>query len=186
MLNVRSTQAEIVGAALRCFARDGFATPLRTIAEEAGVSAALIVHHFGSKAGLRDAVDDHVLGIAEEKMRAYDTGGPAAALALVVALMEDGAIPRYIGRVLADGGAAGTRLFTSFVDVTEKALLDIDVPEPRIAAALLVVHSLGLMTMTGHVEHATGLNPYRGDGVHHFIAAALSVYGGALRPFLPT
>ena len=49
---MRSTRDEIAEAAVRCFARDGFGASLRTVAGEAGVSAALIVHHFGSKQNL--------------------------------------------------------------------------------------------------------------------------------------
>ena len=42
--------------------RTGFAgTTVRAIAAEVGVSPALLLHHFGSKDGLRDACDDHVL-----------------------------------------------------------------------------------------------------------------------------
>lgn len=182
---MRSTQDAIVDAALAAFAADGFATPLRAIAERAGVSAALIVHHFGSKDGLRAAVDDRVLGVADEKLRVHTTDGPNAAIAMVVGLMADGALPRYLARVLVEGGEAGTHLFTSFVDVTEKALLGLDLPEPRLTAALLVTQSLGLMTMAEHIEAATGVHPHHGDQIHRVIAAALSVYGGALRPLLP-
>jgi AcrR family transcriptional regulator len=183
-LNMRSTPQAILDAALVCFAHDGFATPLRAIADEAGVSAALIVHHYGSKAGLREAVDDHVLGLTQAKMHAFEAGGVGAAIATVTALMEDGAVPRYLSRVLLEGGDGADRLFTAFVDVTEKALVDIDVTEPRVTAALLVTHSFGLMAMADQVERATGVNPYRGEGVQRLIAAAVNVYGGALTRFL--
>ena len=47
--------ARIRNAALLRFARDGFGVGLRTIAADAGVTAGLIAHHFGSKDGLRRA-----------------------------------------------------------------------------------------------------------------------------------
>ncbi|MBD5786098.1 TetR family transcriptional regulator [Cellulosimicrobium terreum] len=56
-----STRARIRDAAILRFARDGFRAPLRAIAEDAGVSAALVLHHFGSKDGLREACDAYVL-----------------------------------------------------------------------------------------------------------------------------
>jgi len=186
---MRSTRDEIAAAALGCFARDGFDVALRTVAAEAGVSAALIVHHFGSKQGLRDAVDDLVLGVAEEKLRRYDADGAAAAIAFVAELMADGDVPRYLARVLAAGDDRGTRLFGSFVDVTEKAITGIDPPvaEPRLTAALLVTHSLGLMTMGDHVAAATGVHPFRGgDDLFRLLAAALGIYRGALTPLLPS
>ena len=52
--------ARIRDAAIEQFAQHGFAVGLRTIAEAAGVSAALVIHHFGSKEGLRKACDDYV------------------------------------------------------------------------------------------------------------------------------
>ncbi|HEY4604180.1 MAG TPA: TetR family transcriptional regulator, partial [Blastococcus sp.] len=36
-------------AAIRCFGREGFGVPVRTVAQEACVSAALVIHHYGSK-----------------------------------------------------------------------------------------------------------------------------------------
>ena len=186
MLNMRSTRQDIAAAALRCFARDGFDVSLRTVAAEAGVSAALIVHHFGSKQGLREAVDDLVLGVGEEKLRLYDAEGIAAAITFVAGLMADGDVPRYLARVLAAGDDRGTRLFASFVDVTEKALAGLDVVEPRVTAALLVTHSLGLMTMSEQFAAATGVHPYRGDDVHRMLVAALGIYKGALAPMLPS
>lgn len=51
----------LVRAAIVRFAREGFDAPLRGIADDAGVSAALLIKRFGSKAGLREACDDAVL-----------------------------------------------------------------------------------------------------------------------------
>ena len=54
-----TARARIREAAFRLFAAHGVeGTSLRAIAEEAGTSAALVMHHFGSKVGLVRAVDD--------------------------------------------------------------------------------------------------------------------------------
>jgi len=59
-------RARIRYAALALFAAEGYAhTSLRSIAQKAQVSLALIAHHFGSKHQLRDAVDKWVLAIFE-------------------------------------------------------------------------------------------------------------------------
>jgi AcrR family transcriptional regulator len=51
-------------------ARDGFQkTNLRAVAATAGVSAGLVIHHFGSKEKLRAAYDDHVLRILVQRAR---------------------------------------------------------------------------------------------------------------------
>ena len=52
--------ARIRDAAIEQFGEHGFGVGLRAIAEAAGVSAALVIHHFGSKEGLRKACDDYV------------------------------------------------------------------------------------------------------------------------------
>jgi AcrR family transcriptional regulator len=49
-------------AALALFADRGYAaTTVRAIAERAGVTPGLVVHHYGTKEALRAAVDRHVL-----------------------------------------------------------------------------------------------------------------------------
>ena len=58
-----TTRARIRDAAVLSVARHGFGVGLRAIAADAGVSAALILHHFGSKHGLRGACDEHVLAV---------------------------------------------------------------------------------------------------------------------------
>jgi AcrR family transcriptional regulator len=181
---MRSTRDDIADAAVRCFAREGFGASLRTVAAEAGVSAALIVHHFGSKQGLIDACDARVLGVADEKMRLLNTDGIVAAAAWVVSVMQEGSVPAYIAHALVAGGDAGKRLFASFVDVTEKALLELELPETRMTAALLVTHSLGTMVLSDHIAAATGAAPYSNEGIVSMAVAATSIYGGALKPLL--
>jgi AcrR family transcriptional regulator len=56
-----TAKARIRDAALYCFADQGFQVGLRTIAERAGVSVALITHHYGTKDTLREMCDEHVL-----------------------------------------------------------------------------------------------------------------------------
>jgi len=183
---MRSTRAAIIDAAVARFAQDGFATSLRTIAADAGVSAALIVHHFGSKEGLRAAVDDNVLAIADDKVRLLEEQGAGAAAAMIVTLLQDGHVPRYVARVLVDGGDAGIRLFASFVDVTEKSLLELNLAEPRMTAALLVTHSLGALVMAEHVRAATGDDLFSATGLPRFAAAAVAIYQGAVAPLIPS
>ena len=60
----RTARAAIRDEALRLFAAQGpDAVTVRQVAAAAGVSPGLVMHHFGSKAGLRAAVDEHVLAM---------------------------------------------------------------------------------------------------------------------------
>lgn len=55
------TREEALAAAAKMFAEGGFeGTSLSLIAEHAGISAAALCHHFGSKRGLYDAVTDRI------------------------------------------------------------------------------------------------------------------------------
>jgi AcrR family transcriptional regulator len=68
-------RARIRHSALALFAAEGYAqTSLRSIAQKAQVSLALIAHHFGSKHQLRDAVDKWVLSIFEKAAAAAALG----------------------------------------------------------------------------------------------------------------
>ena len=57
----RTARARIRDAVVLCFARDGFSTPLRVIAQEAGVSVPLITHHYHTKDALREVCDEWIL-----------------------------------------------------------------------------------------------------------------------------
>lgn len=70
--------ARIRDAAIEQFGEQGFGVGLRTIAEAAGVSAALVIHHFGSKEGLRKACDDYIAEeIRNSKSEALKSNDPA-------------------------------------------------------------------------------------------------------------
>src|SRR5258707_4760564 len=78
----RSSIERIRTAALRSFATHGAsATSLRTVAETAGVSVGLVQHHFGNKAGLIKAVDDHVLRVVIEIIARPIQAPPADSIA---------------------------------------------------------------------------------------------------------
>ncbi|MET0863608.1 MAG: TetR family transcriptional regulator [Nakamurella sp.] len=56
-----TARARIRDSAIVYFGRHGFpSATVRAIAADAGVSPALVIHHFGSKDGLRAACDDYV------------------------------------------------------------------------------------------------------------------------------
>src|ERR1700752_1197302 len=63
----RTARAVIRDEALRLFAARGpDGVTVRQIAAAAGVSPGLVLHHFGSKEGLRQAADEHVLGLFDQ------------------------------------------------------------------------------------------------------------------------
>ncbi|HEX8866859.1 MAG TPA: TetR family transcriptional regulator [Lentzea sp.] len=107
-----TARARIRDVALARFGVDGVAgTSVRAVAADAGVSAALVLHHFGSKDGLREACDAFVLdGLSAEG----DLGEVLAAATPV---------RRYLARALLDGTAGASALFDSIVARTEDWLV---------------------------------------------------------------
>src|SRR4051812_35188546 len=84
-----TAKANVRNAALRLFAERGHdAVTVREIAAAAGVSPALVVHHFGSKDGLRAAVDsyaakafDALFSMDEQDLAAMLTGDGSTSIA---------------------------------------------------------------------------------------------------------
>ncbi|MBP2479562.1 AcrR family transcriptional regulator [Crossiella equi] len=117
-----TARARIRDAALARFGGDGIAgTSVRAVAADAGVSPALVVHHFGSKDGLRQACDEHVLAMIRT--------GPVDNMSMghgALAELLRAATParRYLARALLDGSPAATALFTEIVDSTQQWLAD--------------------------------------------------------------
>jgi AcrR family transcriptional regulator len=120
---MRSADAKgpIVDSALRLFGERGIeATSLREVAKAAGVSPALVVHHFGGKEGLIAAVDEAALrafGTAyDSSEQAEDSellGERAAQTARV--MRERPEVCAYLGRALVEGTPGSARLFSLMI-----------------------------------------------------------------------
>jgi len=109
-------RARLREAALRLFAQRGFAaTSARAVAAEAGLSPALVMHHFGSKEGLRAAVDEEVLARLGTALRELDPSGTDLMMSLgeVSARMfgADPVLRGYLRRVLQEDSPASAALF---------------------------------------------------------------------------
>lgn len=102
-----TARARIRDAAIARFADDGFGVGLRAIAADAGVSVGLVAHHFGSKAGLREACDQYVLAILRDaKADTIDSDQAGATLLAQLAAVESyGPTAGYVLRTLQEGGA---------------------------------------------------------------------------------
>jgi AcrR family transcriptional regulator len=110
------TADRIRAAAIVRFGRDGFTAGLRAIAAEAGVTAGLVVHYFGSKDGLRKACDEHVLAVVRSQKEAATTSGSAAVLIAQLAEVEQfAAMALYLLRSLQAGGELAAALVEQLV-----------------------------------------------------------------------
>lgn len=111
-----TTRARIRDAAIARFAREGFGASVRRIAEDAGVSPALVIHHFGSKAGLRQACDERVMSdyVAgkDEGQRAMRDGG---LLSMLADLERFEPILGYFLHTIREGGEPARRIVQGMI-----------------------------------------------------------------------
>jgi AcrR family transcriptional regulator len=115
--------ARIRDAAIEQFGAHGFGVGLRSIAEAAGVSAALVIHHFGSKDGLRKACDDHIAEeIRSDKTEAMRAREPGTWFAQLAEIESYAPMMAYLVRSMQSGGELGRTLWRRMVDDAESYL----------------------------------------------------------------
>jgi AcrR family transcriptional regulator len=117
--------ARIRDAAIEQFGQHGFGVGLRTIAEAAGVSAALVIHHFGSKEGLRKACDDYVAEeIRSSKSEAMQSNDPATWLSQMAEIESYASLTGYVVRSLQSGGALASMLWHRMIDNADEYMAE--------------------------------------------------------------
>lgn len=189
----RTARARIRDAAITRFGADGVArTSLRAVAAEAGVSAALVVHHFGSKDALRVACDRHVAATIRERKQAAMAAG--AGLDLLAAMRESDELRplmRYLARVLVESSPHVDALVDEMVEdavaYTEQGVrtgLLKPSNDPRGRAALLTIWSLGALVLHEHAARVLGADLLGGPaGQAPYSVPATEVIGeGVLTP----
>jgi AcrR family transcriptional regulator len=159
-------RARILDAAVARFAADGVAgTSLKAIAADAEVSQALVVHHFGSKEGLRAACDELVLGAIRDQLRvAVAEGRELDVLAAFRRRQEVHAFALpYLARALAEGGPSAVELVDELADETVRAVQQSvangayrPTEHLRERALVLLLWSLGAVALHEHVERLLG------------------------------
>ena len=188
--------ARIRQAALERFAAHGVAaSSLRAIAADAGISPALVVHHFGSKAGLREAVDDFVVEFATEVIDEFADQATADDDGAVLArFAEQPAVLEYLSRSIVEGGAAGESLFDRLLDLTVKGIDDMqargvmrtDIEDPPMLAIYLLASDLGIMLLRDHTRRHLGIDPMSPEGLRRWARTGIEVFGSGLLSSLPT
>jgi AcrR family transcriptional regulator len=115
--------ARIRDAAITQFGEHGFGVGLRAIAEAAGVSAALVIHHFGSKDGLRQACDDYVAeAIRSSKSEAVRSHDPATWLAQLSQIESYAPLMAYLVRSMQSGAELAMTLWRTMIANAEEYL----------------------------------------------------------------
>jgi AcrR family transcriptional regulator len=167
-----TARARIRDAAVRRFGSDGFAgTPVRRIATDARVSAALVVHHFGSKQGLVDACDGHAMAVARAAQR---RGGDVDG---------SGPVLRYLVRAMVERPESTVAMFDEMVAETERTLAEGGARpsgDPRLRAAVLVSMELGGLALRTQLSRYLGVDAFSPAGVERLGEAMGDVLTGGL------
>lgn len=179
----RSTIARIRDSAIERFGEHGFEkTTVRKIAIGAGVSPGLVLHHFGSKDGLRSACDDYV--IAEYARVKTDTAEAANTnpFAAIAAIQQDSPIPRYLLQSMREGSPAATRLFDGLVEQSVR-LMEQSVELGQIrpsenlydVTVVLAAWQFGGLLLREHVGRLFGVEPFSPEMTRRHTRAVLEV-----------
>lgn len=176
-------RARILQAALAAFAEQGDAASIRRIAKRAGVSPALIQHHFGTKDDLRAACDEYVRTYFQEQVtKGLDERGFADPEYFAEVYRSAPVVIGYLNRLLVENHPHSQRVFDALVALTEH-YLPVDAPSPvRDRAAVLVAMKLGLLLLRPQVERTLGLVTSHPAGDPRISAAQLDLLNPDLTP----
>ena len=189
----QTARANIRDCALALFADRGFdAVTVREIAHCAEVSPALVLHHYGSKDGLRQAVDEHVAGIFDTLLSQDAESWDAAANAqeftgfaelMLANLPADTRIPAYLRRLFLTGDPVGKDLFRRWFDMTAamtEQLIAAGVMQPvedlQARAAFLLCNDLAMILFRLHLIDSVNLDPLAHDGLERWAGTAFDAY----------
>lgn len=173
----------LIKVAMGLFAERGFdGVTVRDLSTAAGVSVGLINHHFGSKEGLREAVDRYFLAQFEEVLKPDVVADKPTPAALDEGLEQyaewvDGWIGRhiedwdaskaYLRRALLEGSDWGNSLFERFYQVARTSVDRADVggnirPDvDRLWLPFLIIYlEVGTLLLEPFIERILGKSPF--------------------------
>ncbi|MGV0849553.1 TetR family transcriptional regulator [Mycolicibacterium phlei] len=180
----RTAVARIRDAAIAQWGRYGFGVGLRAIADAAGVSAALVIHHFRSKDGLREACDAYVAEeIRAAKTESLQAADPATWLAQMAEIESYAPLLAYLVRSLQAGGELAKRFWRQMLANAE-AYLDEGVRsgvlkpsrDPKARARFLAMFSGGGFLLYLQLHESSDLRTILHDYGEEMVLPALEVY----------
>jgi len=189
MLNMRSADltaaARIRDAAIAQFGEHGFGVGVRAIAKAAGVSASLVIHHFGSKEGLQSACDDYIAELVRSsKSQSLQTHDPAAWFTALAEIEDFAPAMSYLVRSMQSGSELAKGLWRTMIANTEAYMADgvaagtiRESRDPKARAKFLGIMSGGgfLLYLQLH-EHPDDMRRVLHDYANDMVLPALEVY----------
>ena len=192
-------RSRILAAGLRLFGDRGFAaTSVRAVASEADVSPALVLHHFGSKDGLRAAVDAEVLArfeAAADMSLGVTTSGVhvdelvARLVSNIGRVVSSPDLRSHLRRSLLEGGPSGDTIASRSFAIAAREIESLAAAgalrpglDRQEAAVHLMVLLLGPLLLTPALEDELDDLPYSPAGLLRRTQATVDLLtGGILR-----
>jgi TetR/AcrR family transcriptional regulator, regulator of cefoperazone and chloramphenicol sensitivity len=181
--------ARIRDSAIEQFGEHGFDVGLRAIASAAGVSAALVIHHFGSKDGLRAACDAYIAEFVKTtKTESLQSADPATWFAQMAEIESYAPMMAYLVRSMQTGGDLAKSLWRTMIDNAEEYLEEgvragtvKPSPDPKARAKFLAMSGGGgfLLYIQLH-DNPRDLRAVLHDYAQDMVLPALEVYSEGL------
>lgn len=163
----RTARARIRDAAIERFAAEGVAgTNLKDIAADAGVSTPLVLHHFGSKEGLRVACDEYVATVIKaQKHKAMASGKSLDPFQAIREAYEGTPVLRYLAETIVDGSPHVDQLFDEMIEDSlaymaegvESGILK-PTDHPREQAVVLFLWQMGALVLHQQAKRLLGVD----------------------------
>ena len=181
-----TARARIRDSAIVYFGRHGFSSAtVRGIAADAGVSPALVLHHFGSKDGLREACDSYVTQCIDDLAGHASTHlGSQDLLDLMARTPQLSPLVPYLITTMTDGGDFAQKLWDRLVTDTQSYLAAAvtggkvrPAGDERRRAELLTIFKVGMYTLSRYVlPPASGVEPADRNPADVDIAEIASIF----------
>lgn len=180
-----SGRERILAAAIELFGARGVdGTSVRDIASLADVSPALVVHHFGSKARLREAADEQVLALVAANRAAMAAsiesvthgGTEQLGYGALMNIVANPTLAAYVRRILIEGGPAASALFGAGVTQATglmRELIESGTARPtsdvETRAAMLISQAMTLLILREQFTAVLGYDPLTPEGLPRWL-----------------
>jgi AcrR family transcriptional regulator len=179
-----SARTKIREAALSLFGTEGFAVSVRAIADAAGCSPGLVIHHFRNKDGLREAVDQSVMETLLQRFGGIPNELPADELsrsmgdAFADVIGASRVVRQYIRRSLLEGTPASQTIFDELLALTNASLGQLqragglrESSDPQWRPYQLLFVILGTLLLEPAIQHHFDRSVYEPDILRERTAA---------------
>lgn len=195
-------KTNILMCALELFAKNGVhATPIRAIAEAAGTSQGLVIHHYGTKNKLRKAVDDYVLGLMKsvaDASQGVDVRQPVtsdevdnmmAQAGSPWTMFGDSPLTSYLKRMVTDEAHHDSQVVQKWHSIGREALraaadqgTAFEGDDPEVRVAVLLSLDLATLILRDQLTQVLGTDPLGHDGAQRWLTEVHQLLQGKYFP----